>query len=499
MCGDPPGEARGAPPPSPGTARARPRGCGTRAGGGASPATGPAGRGGPSPGRDGCRTHRGHRRCRTNPPRRAPPPGPPRRRARRGGPQPGHLAWRRRVRCSPRAATGRAPDASRRGGRRPEARWPSRGPGPGARSATVRTRTRPGARRRPRTRRAARPQRNGRRRRAGAPRARWPPGGCGRPPCAAGRRPAPSATTSAPAAPGSGVGPAAAATTTGNSGGTSTGGWLRPGSVSTIRPPPSAPSSSTHDGVSASRANSSRVRCSSTGRSVRPPAPARRGRRGATSRDGVPAASSSRSTRRSSLPVSLNGSSSRMSMRSGVLVERSCGRTNAAQLVLVDVARRRTSTTAATTSSPHSVSGMPTTARRLDGRVVEEHVLDLAGREVLAAAHDHVVEPAVHEQVARRRRGGRASRVCEPAVVEAVAAPEVLARHLLAAHPDLAARRRRRGLAVGRRGSTPRRLGQRPARPSPAGPARRDRRWRTPRGGRRGRAAAIVLDVSVRP
>ena len=76
------------------------------------------------------------------------------------------------------------------------------------------------------------------------------------------------------------------------------------------------------------------------------------------------------------------------------------------------------------------------------GRVLEEHVFDLAGREVLAAAHDDVVEPTLDVEVPALVEvalvvGGEPS-FTRPAVVLAV----VLARHLLAAHPDLAVLRR---------------------------------------------------------
>jgi hypothetical protein len=73
------------------------------------------------------------------------------------------------------------------------------------------------------------------------------------------------------------------------------------------------------------------------------------------------AVSSSRRIRRRSLPVSLNGSSWRNWMCSGVFVERSWVRTrscSSASLIVCPGCR----TTAATTCSPHSVDGMPTTA-----------------------------------------------------------------------------------------------------------------------------------------
>ena len=80
--------------------------------------------------------------------------------------------------------------------------------------------------------------------------------------------------------------------------------------------------------------------------------------------------------------------------------------------------------------------------------MLEQHVLDLAGRQVLAAAHDHVVEPALDEQEAVVVEvagvvGG------EPAVVVERAAAEVLAGDLLAAHVDLAALAGGDRLAVG--------------------------------------------------
>ena len=104
------------------------------------------------------------------------------------------------------------------------------------------------------------------------------------------------------------------------------------------------------------------------------------------------------------------------------------------------------------------------------GGVHEEHLLDLARREVLPAPDDHVVEPALDEEVALRVEpapvvGG------QPAVGrQRRPRAQVLARDLVAPHPDLA-------VGAGRDRPAHRvadldlEAGQRPARPSPAGAA----------------------------
>ena len=74
-----------------------------------------------------------------------------------------------------------------------------------------------------------------------------------------------------------------------------------------------------------------------------------------------------------------------------------------------------TSTTAATTFSPHSVSGTPTTQASATAGWACEDVLDLARRQVLGAPHDHVVEAAVQVEEAvlvedAARRGSGTSR-----------------------------------------------------------------------------------------
>jgi hypothetical protein len=57
-------------------------------------------------------------------------------------------------------------------------------------------------------------------------------------------------------------------------------------------------------------------------------------------------------------------------------------------------------TTTAQASSPRSSSGRPTTATSATLAVGEEEVLDLLGRDVLALADDHVLEPAGDRDVA---------------------------------------------------------------------------------------------------
>ncbi len=64
--------------------------------------------------------------------------------------------------------------------------------------------------------------------------------------------------------------------------------------------------------------------------------------------------------RRSSLPVSVRGSSSRSQKRSGVLLDRSARMSEVAQLGRVEVGLRA-GTTAASMRWPHSWSGTPNT------------------------------------------------------------------------------------------------------------------------------------------
>ena len=81
---------------------------------------------------------------------------------------------------------------------------------------------------------------------------------------------------------------------------------------------------------------------------------------------------------------------------------------------------------------------MPTTAASSHGGVLDEDVLDLARRDVLGPADDHVVEASGEVQVAL---GVEPAAVAggEPAGVDRSAvAPEVLAGDLLAPHPHLA-------------------------------------------------------------
>ena len=59
-------------------------------------------------------------------------------------------------------------------------------------------------------------------------------------------------------------------------------------------------------------------------------------------------------------------------------------------------------TTNATTISPRSASGMPSTATSAIVGMAVEHVLDLLGRDVLALADDDVLDPAGDEDRAVR-------------------------------------------------------------------------------------------------
>ena len=89
-------------------------------------------------------------------------------------------------------------------------------------------------------------------------------------------------------------------------------------------------------------------------------------------------ASSSRSTRRRSFPLSLKGSSATNLIRSGVRAERNVPWHGRASSSSVTEAPGE-STTAATIRSPHSMSGMPTTAAASTAVVGEEDLLDLPG------------------------------------------------------------------------------------------------------------------------
>ena len=73
----------------------------------------------------------------------------------------------------------------------------------------------------------------------------------------------------------------------------------------------------------------------------------------------------------------------------------------------------------------------------VDGGMLEQHILDLTGGQVLAAAHDHVIHTTVQEQVAVAVDptgifGGK------PSVVVEHADAAVLTGHLLAPYPYLA-------------------------------------------------------------
>ena len=111
-------------------------------------------------------------------------------------------------------------------------------------------------------------------------------------------------------------------------------------------------------------------------------------------------ASSDLRTRRSSLPVSLWGNSARNSMRSGTRVERSRSLTHArSSSASGGLAGSGRATTTAAICSPHSRDGIPIDGDVVDVRVGAQHLLDLAGGDVLAAADDDVVEPSLDVQV----------------------------------------------------------------------------------------------------
>src|SRR5581483_5243357 len=71
-----------------------------------------------------------------------------------------------------------------------------------------------------------------------------------------------------------------------------------------------------------------------------------------------------------------------------------------------------------------------------DVDMLEQAGLDLAGREVLAAPHDDVVEPPVYVEEAVGVERTRVTGV-EPPVVVGRPPPDVLAGDLVPAHPDL--------------------------------------------------------------
>ena len=108
--------------------------------------------------------------------------------------------------------------------------------------------------------------------------------------------------------------------------------------------------------------------------------------------------------------------------------------------------------------------------------MLEQDVLDLAGRQVLAAADDHVVEAAARRTGSRRRRGSRRRwSVNQPSSVDAARGrgtrptPARRAPRSRRVSPAATGRRRRRGSRARRRAAA--------GRPSRAGRAPRDRRW----------------------
>ena len=145
------------------------------------------------------------------------------------------------------------------------------------------------------------------------------------------------------------------------------------------------------------------------------------------------------------------------------------------------------STITAATASPHSSSGTPITAQSATAGVHEQHVFDLARREVLPAPDDDVVQAALDEEEALG---------IEPAPVvggqpalgrQRRPLAQIFARDLVAPHPDLP-------VGPGRNGPRPWRPGSRP-RGWASGRPTEPRRARTsgslelpPPGGHRGRA-----------
>ena len=151
-------------------------------------------------------------------------------------------------------------------------------------------------------------------------------------------------------------------------------------------------------------------------------------------------------TRRSSLPVSLYGSSSRNSMWAGIFDERRLRFTQSCSSCS-DVEHPAAMHDGGDDLLAPLGVGHADDAGVGDGGMPRQHVLDLTGRHVLGAAHDHVVEPALEVEVpVVVERPGVLRR--EPAVDHHVGAPEVLAGDLLAAHPDLAGLAGTDGLAV---------------------------------------------------
>ena len=146
------------------------------------------------------------------------------------------------------------------------------------------------------------------------------------------------------------------------------------------------------------------------------------------------------------------------------------------QLGLVGLLASASTTAAATLLAPLGV-GHADHRRLGDGGMGDQHVLDLAGREVLGAAHDDVVEAAVEEEEAvlversrrrwsgtSRRRSARCDRGTRPR-------PARRGRRSRPARPvPAAACRRRRG--------SPARPTAAAGRPSRAG-AHAGRRWRS--------------------
>ena len=123
-------------------------------------------------------------------------------------------------------------------------------------------------------------------------------------------------------------------------------------------------------------------------------------------------------------------------MTPGILVERSCPRTQVLQLGLVRRRPRVQHHHGGHRLAPLRV-GDPDHRGLGHGRMRHEHRLDLPRRNVLPTPHDHVVQPAVdvEEPVGVEPPGVAGP---EPPVGGQDGAADVLAGHLLAPHPDLA-------------------------------------------------------------
>ena len=150
---------------------------------------------------------------------------------------------------------------------------------------------------------------------------------------------------------------------------------------------------------------------------------------------------SSRSSRLSTLPDGLRGSASRKVTSFGDLEAGQLGPAVLDQLVGAWRSRPGAGRRTPPAPRPSARRGGPTTAASSTGVVLVEHALDLGAGDVLAARHDHVLEPVDDEEVAVVVAHADVAGV-EPAAGERgggrVGVAPVALEHLRAPHDDLA-------------------------------------------------------------